>query len=214
MLKFWVDMLSHKNCFMLFARELSYPKGNLFLHSIILDSSPRIDVAELQDSQSFEVKGKFNTMNLTPATLYQVSFTLMMKDEAQNGWEDPVNLKLFLPNETSEVRKEYLNKRPKNQWIEILVGTFTTTYMDSGDIEFSMYEFDINQHIKEQFDIVNSHVCWHKHIGKALLRRCEMDNTLTSYCCIGDGLIGKYSFSCEFGLEGRQEMQNTAEDCQ
>ncbi|XP_031250246.1 protein PHLOEM PROTEIN 2-LIKE A1-like isoform X2 [Pistacia vera] len=94
-----------------------------------------------KDSQSFEVKGKFNTMNLTPATLYQVSFTLMMKDEAQNGWEDPVNLKLFLPNETSEVRKEYLNKRPKNQWIEILVGTFTTTYMDSGDIEFSMYEF-------------------------------------------------------------------------
>ncbi|XP_044497422.1 protein PHLOEM PROTEIN 2-LIKE A1-like [Mangifera indica] len=139
--KFWVDKLSHKNCFMLFARELSYPKGTWFLHSMTHDSLPRVDVAELQDSQSFEVKGKFNTMNLTPASLYQVSFTLMMKDEAENGWEEPVNLKLFLPNETSEVRKEYLNKKVKNQWVEILVGTFTTTYMDSGDIEFSMYDF-------------------------------------------------------------------------
>lgn len=126
---------------MLFARELSYPKGTWFLHSMTHDSLPQVDVAELQDSQSFEVKGKFNTMNLTPASLYQVSFTLMMKDEAENGWEEPVNLKLFLPNETSEVRKEYLNKKVKNQWVEILVGTFTTTYMDSGDIEFSMYDF-------------------------------------------------------------------------
>ncbi|KAJ0081727.1 hypothetical protein Patl1_11889 [Pistacia atlantica] len=149
--KFWVDKLTQKVFFVLFAKNLSYPKGNWILQPILtgcpgledfkLQESHRFGIEEaiLQESESFEVKGRFNTCNLTPQTFYKVSFIIRMEKNA-HGWEDPVNLRLVHPDGREEERKEKLKGKPENKWMEILVGTFTT-FIDAGEIEFSMYEF-------------------------------------------------------------------------
>ncbi|XP_031250228.1 protein PHLOEM PROTEIN 2-LIKE A1-like isoform X2 [Pistacia vera] len=111
------------------------------LEDFKLQESHRFGIEEaiLQESESFEVKGRFNTCNLTPQTFYKVSFIIRMEKNA-HGWEDPVNLRLVHPDGREEERKEKLKGKPENKWMEILVGTFTT-FIDAGEIEFSMYEF-------------------------------------------------------------------------
>ncbi|XP_044496832.1 protein PHLOEM PROTEIN 2-LIKE A1-like [Mangifera indica] len=120
--KFWVDKLTQKIFFVLFAKSLSYLKPNWIVQPISTASTSRLEEFKLQESHilmieevilqesnSFEVKGKFNTCNLSPLTFYKVSFLIRMEKQAQ-GWEDPVNLRLVHPDGREEERREMLQE--------------------------------------------------------------------------------------------------------
>ncbi len=100
-----------------------------------------VDVAELLNVCWLEVHGKFETTKLSPGTLYEVAFEIMLKDPAY-GWEVPVNVRLILPDGNKQEHKENLMKKPRGQWIEIPVGEFVTSQEKTGEIEFSIYEYE------------------------------------------------------------------------
>lgn len=85
--------------------------------------------------------GKFETKKLSPRTLYEVAFEIMLKDPSY-GWEVPVNVRLTLPDGNKQEHKENLMKKPRGEWIEIPVGEFVTSPENTGEIEFSIYEFE------------------------------------------------------------------------
>ncbi|KAK1304268.1 hypothetical protein QJS10_CPB11g01657 [Acorus calamus] len=62
----------------------------------------------------------------------------MMKDSSY-GWNAPVTLKLECPGGYKE-HKESLKDKFKNEFSELLVGTFSTGKGMEGDIKFSMFE--------------------------------------------------------------------------
>lgn len=100
-----------------------------------------VDVAELLNVCWLEVGGKFETNKLSPGTLYEVAFEIMLKDPAY-GWEVPVNIRLTLPDGNKQEHKENLMKKPRGEWIEIPVGEFVTSPENTGEIEFSIYEYE------------------------------------------------------------------------
>lgn len=100
-----------------------------------------IDAAELLNVCWLEVHGKFETANLSPGTLYEVAFVVKL-NAADYGWEVPVNFRLTLPDGTRQCRKVNLMQTPRGQWVEIPVGEFKASPEKSGDMEFSMYEYD------------------------------------------------------------------------
>lgn len=141
--KYWVNRNS-KNCFMLFASELSITWGqdtNYWRWISINESSDEaVTAAELLNVCWLEVHARLDTANLTPNTMYEVLFVVMFKDPAY-GWEVPVNLRLTLPDKTRKERKATMNERPRGQWIEIYVGEFKTSHENAGDLEMSLYEY-------------------------------------------------------------------------
>ncbi|XP_043690402.1 uncharacterized protein LOC122641141 isoform X1 [Telopea speciosissima] len=99
-----------------------------------------VDVAELLNVWWLEVRGNFDTSNLTPRVMYEISFVVMLR-ESIYGWEVPVNLQLVLPDGERKERKEWLLSKPRGQWVEILVGEFCTSPEKAGDLQFSLFEF-------------------------------------------------------------------------
>ncbi|KAE8709068.1 Protein PHLOEM PROTEIN 2-LIKE A1 [Hibiscus syriacus] len=96
--KYWVDK-NNKNCLMLFARDLSitWAEDNRFWHwSHQTESASDVvtEVAELVQVCWLELVGKFHVSKLSPGTMYQVVFIVMLRDEAY-GWEVPVNFRLL-----------------------------------------------------------------------------------------------------------------------
>ncbi|KAE8655602.1 hypothetical protein F3Y22_tig00117022pilonHSYRG00068 [Hibiscus syriacus] len=67
--------------------------GNVLhqLHSRVLNQK-RKAIAELVRVCWVELVGKFNVSKLSPGTMYQVVFIVMLREEAY-GWEVPVNKK-------------------------------------------------------------------------------------------------------------------------
>ncbi|KAF7114386.1 hypothetical protein RHSIM_RhsimUnG0089300 [Rhododendron simsii] len=143
MQKYWVDRKSSSNCFMLFARDLSitWAEDNRYWHWSYLKeaSDVFVDVAELLKVCWLEIQGKFEMVNLSPGTVYEVVFLVMLKDPAF-GWEVPVNVRLILPDGTTQQHEENLMEKPRGQWIEIPAGEFRTSSEKIGDIQFSLYE--------------------------------------------------------------------------
>ncbi|KAG6398158.1 hypothetical protein SASPL_139613 [Salvia splendens] len=88
-----------------------------------------------------EVHGRFEAANLSPGRLYEIVFVVMLKDPAY-GWEDPVNLRLTLPDGTRQERKENLMEKPRGRWIDIPVGEFKSSTEKTGEMEFSLYEYE------------------------------------------------------------------------
>ncbi|XVF87047.1 hypothetical protein PTKIN_Ptkin18bG0089300 [Pterospermum kingtungense] len=148
--KYWVDKKLNKNCFMLFARDLSITWGEdqRYWHwSYQKETSDvSIDVAELLQVCWLEVAGKFDVAKLSPGTLYGVGVMVMLKDEDEAfGWEVPVNLRLTLPNGQKIERKETLVTKPRGKWIEIPLGEFktaATSCQNVGEIEIYIHECD------------------------------------------------------------------------
>ncbi|KAM1032516.1 hypothetical protein ACFX2I_036093 [Malus domestica] len=142
--KYWVDKKSN-NCFMVYARDFSitWAEDNRYWHwySLQETSDVFIDAAELLNVCWLEVHGKFETANLSPGTLYEVVFVVKL-NAADYGWEDPINFRLTLPDGTRQCRKVNLMQTPRGQWVEIPVGEFRASPEKSGDMEFSMYEYD------------------------------------------------------------------------
>ncbi|XP_021294754.1 lectin-like [Herrania umbratica] len=145
--KYWVDKKSNKNCFMLFARDLSitWAEDHRYWHwtnQKEINSDVFIDVAELLQVCWLEIHVKFDVAKLSPGTLYRVVFVFMLRDEAF-GWEFPVNFRLTLPNRFKVEHKEILMTKPKGVWIEIPVGEFTTSSESVGEIDIYCHEYDI-----------------------------------------------------------------------
>lgn len=111
---------------------------------MIFGSNVLIDVAELLNVCWLEINVRFGTAKLTPRTLYEAVFIIMLKEGAY-GWDTPVNLRLLLPNGIKIEHKENLKMKPRNQWIEVLVGEFRTSTEKAGDLEISMYEIEAGQ---------------------------------------------------------------------
>ncbi|XP_041023408.1 protein PHLOEM PROTEIN 2-LIKE A1-like [Juglans microcarpa x Juglans regia] len=142
--KYWVDKNSN-NCFFLYARNLTISwiedKRYWQWRSIQETRDEVIDVAELLNVCWLEVHGKFQTANLSPGTLYELAFVVKLKDPAY-GWEVPVNVRLTLPDGNKQEHKENLMKKPRGDWIEIPVGEFVPSPENTGEIEFSIYEYE------------------------------------------------------------------------
>ncbi|KAL3575625.1 hypothetical protein D5086_023726 [Populus alba] len=110
-------------------------------HQFSYDSDVTVDVAELLDVCWLEIYGKFNTKMLSPGVLYEVVFVIKLKDPAY-GWGVPVNVSLVLPNGYKQERKENLQTKTREQWIEVPVGEFITSPENVGEIQFGMHEYD------------------------------------------------------------------------
>lgn len=98
-------------------------------------------MAELKNVCWLEVHGKFDTTKLSPGTLYEVAFVVMLKHPAC-GWETPVNVALYLPDGSKQEHKVDFSKQPTNQWMEIPAGKYRTSAEKLGEIQFSMYEYE------------------------------------------------------------------------
>jgi hypothetical protein len=146
--KYWVDGKSNKNCFMLFARDLTITWGadTRYWHWPYLQEASHVfvDVAELLRVCWLEMNGKFEMVNLSPETFYEVVFLVMLKDSS-SGWEVPVNIKLILPDGTTQQYQEKFMAKPRGSWIEIPAGEFRTSSEKIGDIQFSLYETESGQ---------------------------------------------------------------------
>ncbi|KFK31592.1 hypothetical protein AALP_AA6G132500 [Arabis alpina] len=112
------------------------------------------EAAFLRKASWLDVAGRFDTRYLTPMTRYEVVFIvkldyttlawepLVKLDIAMLAWETPVKLYLVLHGN----RKKRLERTVdmvdymSNQWVEILVGEFTTSRKNIGEISFAMYE--------------------------------------------------------------------------
>ncbi|KAL0442338.1 UNVERIFIED_CONTAM: protein PHLOEM PROTEIN 2-LIKE A1 [Sesamum latifolium] len=143
--KYWVEKGSNRNCFILFARDLSitWADDDRFWHWTLLKelSDECLAVAELLNVCWLEVHGRFEIANLSPGTMYEIVFVLKLKDTAY-GLEVPVNLRLTLPDGSRQEHKENLKEKPRGQWIEIPAGEFNTSDKKIGEIEFSLYEYE------------------------------------------------------------------------
>lgn len=65
----------------------------------------------------------------------------MLKDPAY-GWEIPVNLRLTLPDGSKQEHKENLMEKPRGRWIEIPAGEIKSSTEKTGEMEFSLYEYE------------------------------------------------------------------------
>ncbi|KAK9937127.1 hypothetical protein M0R45_013939 [Rubus argutus] len=140
--KYWIDKNSN-NCFMVYPRDLTitWAEDNRYWEWPCLEETSNvfIDVAELLDVCWLDVSGQFDAAKLSPGTLYEVVFVVMLKAEG-GGWEVPVNVRLSLPDGNKQEHKVNLMEKARGQWIEIPVGEFRASPGKLGDIKFSMYE--------------------------------------------------------------------------
>ncbi|XP_060192644.1 lectin-like [Lycium barbarum] len=144
--KYWVDKKSNGNCFMLYARDLliTWAEDNRYWRWPLVQESSDVllPAAELLDVCWLEIHGRFNTVRLSPGLIYEVVFIVMLKDPAY-GWENPVNLRLILPDGVPQEHTENMVERPREKWIEIPAGEFMTSAdQKNGEIEFYLYEYE------------------------------------------------------------------------
>ncbi|XP_071725167.1 LOW QUALITY PROTEIN: lectin-like [Rutidosis leptorrhynchoides] len=140
---YWVEKNSIKNCFMLFARDLSitWSDESRYWHwQHQNDCDVSFEAAELVNVCWLEIHGIIDTTMLSPETLYEVAFVIMLKDQAY-GWQVPVNVRLGLPSGNKQERVENLMNKPREQWIEIPAGEFRTSPENLGKIEISLFEY-------------------------------------------------------------------------
>lgn len=104
-------------------------------------SDENLAVAELLSVCWLEVHGRFELANLSPGRIYEVVFVVMLKDPAY-GWEIPVNLRLTLPDGSKQEHKENLMEKPRGKWIEIPAGEIKSSTEKTGEMEFSLYEYE------------------------------------------------------------------------
>ncbi|CAM0953624.1 unnamed protein product [Alopecurus aequalis] len=107
------------------------------------EEGSKIEVAELKDVCWLEVDGKMELSYLTPGVVYEVVFEIMIK-EVSRGWSVPVNLRLKLPYGTVQERKEHLQDKPREKWLDIPVGEIKPQKGQTGDLSISLFQFTGN----------------------------------------------------------------------
>ena len=100
-----------------------------------------IDTAELLNVCWLSFSGKFEEKNLTPKTLYEVAFVIMLKHSGY-GWYVPVTVTLVLPDGSKQQRKVNMMEKPRDQWINIPFGEFQTSPEKPGEIVFYFHGFE------------------------------------------------------------------------
>nr|XP_043636114.1 protein PHLOEM PROTEIN 2-LIKE A1-like [Erigeron canadensis] len=137
------EKASSGNCFMVFARDITISFGDVPRYwqwpRVNETSDTMVEVAELRDVCWLQLVGKFEMGRLTPGIKYEVVFVVMIK--AYNyGWYQPINIKLTLPDGSTQKHTEDFNKKPRSKWFEIRVGEFIVDAKKGGCVEFTMYE--------------------------------------------------------------------------
>nr|ABJ90339.1 phloem protein 2 [Lycoris aurea] len=129
----------------IYPRELSITWGNDKRYwkwfGILLESQDFkvAEIPKLLDVCWLDIKGKFDMSRLTAGIKYEVGFIVMLK-EPVSGWQNnPVTLRLDLPDETSQSRNIDLSNVPRNEWKTLVIGEFTASKV-AGDVLFSMKE--------------------------------------------------------------------------
>ncbi|KAJ0081021.1 hypothetical protein Patl1_12332 [Pistacia atlantica] len=154
--KFWVDKITSANSFELYATDLSIDWGQDISHwrwSSMKDTNgDQMEMAVLVSVWWLGVKNKFPTKMLTPGASYEISFVLKMEEYCKGFENNPVKLKLVLPNQDPIERTEDLSSISKEKWTEIRVGEFVTSCNTPVDMEISMYE---HNRIRKQGLVVN-----------------------------------------------------------
>ncbi|KAJ1282502.1 hypothetical protein BS78_03G057300 [Paspalum vaginatum] len=145
--KYWVHEKTRCNCFMLFPRALSITWSDdpryWSWHPLKLKetSDPEIEAVSLQNVCWLEIHGKLELSHLTPGVSYEVVFEVMLAGTAY-GWSTPVNLRLKFPDGTVQERKEALQEKPRDQWLELKAGELKAQPGQSGEMEISLFEYD------------------------------------------------------------------------
>ncbi|EPS71147.1 hypothetical protein M569_03613, partial [Genlisea aurea] len=146
--KYWIDE-RNRNCFILFARDLSICWGEnpsywrwsrSLIIFLVLCSEEQVDVADLVEVCWLDVTGKFDISHLSPHVTYSILFNVKINDTANGFQNNPVNLRLTVPGKTPQEHAKNLMQYPKGQWIEIPVGQLKTSNQESGEMTFSLHE--------------------------------------------------------------------------
>ncbi|OVA11832.1 C2 calcium-dependent membrane targeting [Macleaya cordata] len=92
------------------------------------DEVVEVEVAELLAVCWLDVNGKLDISHLCPGGVeYEVVFVVKLKEEDEaTGWEIPVNLRLVLPDGTTQEHQVCLEAMPRSQWLELRAGEFKT----------------------------------------------------------------------------------------
>ncbi|KAK1368111.1 Phloem protein 2-1 [Heracleum sosnowskyi] len=101
------------------------------------DSHQKLDVSELIEVCWLQIDGKYNASKLTQGVKYGVYFIVKLNTNVRmNG---KVTLKLTRPDGRTEVTREDLDKKPKNTWLGLKVGEFSTNARTRHrNVKFSM----------------------------------------------------------------------------
>jgi hypothetical protein len=94
-----------------------------------------------------EIHGNLELSHLTPGVTYNVVFKAMLTEPAY-GWTAPVNLCVKLPDGAVQERKEKLQEKPGNQWLELKAGDVKAQPRQKGEVEISLFEYDGGQRKK------------------------------------------------------------------
>lgn len=81
------------------------------------------------------VSGTFNTEDLCPRLTYTIRYVIMLDDSVS---VEVMHSLFLLPNGKFQERRHNLNDKPRNKWIEILIGEFDTHSKPVRSAEFSL----------------------------------------------------------------------------
>lgn len=142
-LKYFVDKKSNKNGFVFFARELlgqDTPEEYWAWTTERDASGVDIEVVELLAICWLEISGSIWTVNLSPRTLYEIVFVIMIKKEDSNISNFSLQLGINPPHSEPITHHVSLKEKPSDQWIEIQVGEFLMSPQMVGHTKFYLKE--------------------------------------------------------------------------
>ncbi|MCD7448344.1 hypothetical protein HAX54_040790 [Datura stramonium] len=129
-IKYWIDKRTKAKCFFLYAKNLhvlwseessKWSRPQYKEHS----RDQPIQVYEMETVLSLAVGGSFDAKKLSKGIEYKVSLVVLLK-KFVSGWEFPLQTILVKPDGTKEYRStEDIMEKPKREWINIQLGTFT-----------------------------------------------------------------------------------------
>ncbi|KAL7247641.1 hypothetical protein ACSBR2_002535 [Camellia fascicularis] len=127
--KYFVDKKSNKNCFAVFPREFYICWGeNPKYWKWTQEKEPSgedIEVAELLDVCWLEVRGKMDTIDLSPGALYEIVFVLKMSENPNDDIEKKhisnytLTLTIIPPRVKRLSRQAILKENPAGNWLRL-----------------------------------------------------------------------------------------------
>lgn len=96
-------------------------------------------MVELRKICWLEISGSIWTVNLSPGTLYEIVFVVMIK-RGSNISNFSLQLGINPPHSKSITHDVSLRLKPSNQWIEIQVGEFLMSPQMVGHMRFYLKE--------------------------------------------------------------------------
>ncbi|XP_031399894.1 uncharacterized protein LOC116210202 isoform X2 [Punica granatum] len=139
--KYMVDVGSNKNMFMMLARGLEITSGSDPKHwSWKPDKLNRaVEIIKLKDICWLDVSGKFQTVDLSPETEYEIVLRIKIGTKIR-GFYLPVNYIIRLPNGIR--REDTIDFRTymKGSWHNIMLHKFKMTPENVGQLQFRLYE--------------------------------------------------------------------------